>query len=411
MRNQSKLLRWILLLGLTLRLGAALAASDAEPIGDASEYSTIARNIASRGEFSFTPGKPTAIRPPLYPALLAPFAMATPRSWRLARAGQAIIDTATIFLIYLFALGAFESERDALAAALLYALHPVFIAYTACILTESLFICLWMAALCLFVRAVKPGAKLRYAAVAGITMGVATLCRPNFMFFPPGLAAMTLLYRKDRAKLAGRLALILAACWLSTTPWTWRNKMILGSWGPVAVGGGAALWSGAQDATTREVMDRIPVIQAEAAAGRNEFEADAEMYRLAKEAYRRNAVSVLMRIPRRFASLWLTSHSSVVGVDEPVSAYRERGAWGMIAVRAAMWLFHLAILSLGVLGVIRVAKTGWTTECNLAFAAIGYYSLHVLTGYWTARYHLPALAVLLVFAAPQASRLIYNPRR
>jgi len=402
-RRPPRPLLWILLLGLALRLGTAIAASDAPPAGDAKEYAAIARNLAARGEFAYEPGRPTAIRPPLYPAFLAVFARVCPRSWTCARAAQALLDASTILLVYLFGLGAFGRPREALAGAFLYAVHPVFIAYTAQIVTETVFVWLWLAGLCLLARTVKPGGSARVAAAAGLVMGLAILCRPNFMFFPPGAAAMILAYRRDRTRLLARLGLTLAVCYLATVPWTLRNRAALGAWGPVAVGGGAALWSGAQSLSTAEVQAEVGKIQEEAAAGRGEFAADAEMYRLAKEDYRRNAATILRRVPSRLAGFWLTSHSAMFGLDEPLSAYRAQGRWGAIAARAALWAFQLALLSLGALGLWQ-ARSAWTTEATLAAAAVGYYSLHILTGYWTSRYHLPALAVLLVFAASAALR-------
>ncbi len=391
-------LTWTLLLGLALRLGATFAASDAPPIGDAREYAGIARNIAERGEFSYESGRPTAMRPPLYPAFLAIFARVCPGTWFCARVAQALLDTWTILLIYCFGLGAFGRTRDATASALLYAVHPVFIAYTTHLLTETLFLWVWMAGLCLLVKTVRPGSSPRVAAAAGLVMGLAILCRPNFMFFPPSAATILLVGSRDRARLLPRLGLVLAVSYLTIVPWTLRNRVLLGAWGPVAVGGGAALWSGAQTLPTSSIPDHVGKLQREVAMGRDEFEADAAMFRLAKEDYRRNALLILKQVPPRLVGFWLTSHSSMFGISEPLSTYLAQSRWGAIVARAALWAFQLAILSLGALGLWQ-ARSTWTTECTLAVATVGYYSLHVFTGYWTNRYHLPALAVLLVFAA------------
>lgn len=394
----SKPITWALLLGLALRLGATCIVSGAPPVGDAAEYAGIARNIAERGEFAYEPGRPTAMRPPLYPAFLAVFARICPGTWYCARAAQAVLDTSTILLVYCFGLGAFGRTREAAVGAFIYALDPVFIAYSTHLLTETLFLWIWMAGLCLLARGVKPASSPRFAVAAGVVLGLAILCRPAFMFFPPAVVAILLASKPDRSRLLTRLAMLLVACYLTTVPWTVRNRVMLGAWGPIAIGGGAALWTGAQALPTSEVQDRIGGIQAEVAMGRGELEADAEMYRLAKEAYRRNALVVIKRVPHRLVGFWLTSHSSMFGVDESVSTYRAQGRWGAIAARAALWAFQLAILSLGALGLWR-ARSDWTTECTLAAAAVGYYSLHIFTGYWTSRYHLPALAVLTVFAS------------
>ncbi|PIR18638.1 MAG: hypothetical protein COV48_06425 [Elusimicrobia bacterium CG11_big_fil_rev_8_21_14_0_20_64_6] len=394
-------LLWILLLGLSLRLGAALTAKDAPPTEDALEYSTIARNIAARGEFSFEPGKPTAMRPPLYPAFLAVFAKLCPGTWSCARLAQALLDTSTIVLIYLFGLGAFGRTREAVAGALLYAVHPVFIAYTTLIVTEPLFLWLWLLGLCLLVKVVKPGSSLLLAAGTGLVMGLAVLCRPAFMFFPPGACVMLLAMGRDRARLLPRLVLVVVMCYLATVPWTIRNRVAMGAWGPVATGGGAALWSGAQSMTTAEVQYQITQIQPAIMSQHGEFEGDAEFFRLAKADYRRNATVILKRLPRRLARYWLTSHSALFGLSEPVAVYRAQGRWGAIAARGILWTFQLAILSLGVFALWRI-RSAWTPEGTLAVAAMGYYSLHILTGYWTNRYHLPALAVIAVFAAVAA---------
>ena len=393
----SRPLALIFLLGLALRLGAAFVERNAPLVFDAREYAGIARNIAERGEFAFEPGRPTAVRPPLYPFFLAVFARLSPGSWAGARAAQAVLDASTILLIYFFGLGAFGRAREAAVGAFLYAVHPVFIAYSAHILTETLFVWLWLAGLLLLAKTVKPGSSLRVAAVTGLVMGLAVLCRPNFMFFPPGAAALLLAFGRDRARLLSRLGLAVGLCYLTIVPWTLRNRVALGAWGPVAVGGGAALWCGSQTLPASEVPAAVTKLGSEVAVGRGELAADAEMYRLAKENYRRNAGAILRRLPWRLADFWLTSHSSIMGIDEPLSAYRARGRWGAVAARAALWALQLAILALGAVGLWQ-ARSAWTAEGTLTGAAVGYYSLHILTAYWGSRYHLPALAVLLVFA-------------
>src|SRR5690242_5721364 len=40
-------------------------------IWDEKDYNVLAINLVRHGEFSFTPGEPTSIRPPLYPAVVA----------------------------------------------------------------------------------------------------------------------------------------------------------------------------------------------------------------------------------------------------------------------------------------------------------------------------------------------------
>src|SRR3954452_7665949 len=62
----------ILLAGAVLRLVLWAWFQD-KPIHiwDEQDYNTLAVNLLRSGEFAFTPGTPTSLRPPLYPALVA----------------------------------------------------------------------------------------------------------------------------------------------------------------------------------------------------------------------------------------------------------------------------------------------------------------------------------------------------
>src|SRR5437870_4423047 len=70
-RNGSILL-WILLAGAVVRLALWIWFEDRSPqIWDEQEYNQLAVNLVRDGEFGFSSGQPTSIRPPLYPALVA----------------------------------------------------------------------------------------------------------------------------------------------------------------------------------------------------------------------------------------------------------------------------------------------------------------------------------------------------
>src|SRR5262245_26684557 len=62
----------ILVTGALLRLGLwAWFANEPIHIWDEKDYNPLAINLVEHGEFAFTPGTPTSLRPPLYPALVA----------------------------------------------------------------------------------------------------------------------------------------------------------------------------------------------------------------------------------------------------------------------------------------------------------------------------------------------------
>ncbi len=396
------LLPAVLLAGLFLRAHFAWSSRGLPPAaGDAADYASIAENIARWGEFSLEAGVPTARRPPAYPAFLAIFLRAAPSSWNGVRFVQAVLDTAACLLVFLLAWLHYRRREEALLAAALYALHPVFAAYVGVILTETLFLVLWGGAVCCLVLLARHGAEERagaalcWGAAAGFMLGIAILCRANLILFPPAAAFfLALFHRRSRALLAG-LAVMVLCSYLVILPWSARNRAVFGRRIPVATGGGIAFWVGAQ--TARPYPDHIAMI-GRVSPGRTDSQIDEEFYRLAKEDIRRNWPGVLADLPRRFLHFWLTSHSSILGVDEPLSAYRARGEWGAVLARALLWALHLVLLAAGASG-LWLARTEWSPLATITLTAFLYYSLHVLNDYGPNRYHLPALMLLLVFAA------------
>ncbi len=392
-----RLLIGALALGLALRLIAAFSMSQTPLVADELNYAAIATNIATRGEFVDETGKATALRTPMYPGFLALFVRLSPGHWSFARVAQAALDTTTILLVYVIGLRALRCEREAVVGAFLYALHPIFIAYSARILSETFFIWVWLLTVWLFLRAMDSVAGPARAAAAGVALGLTVLSRPNFMFFPPVLAAIVAALHDRRPAGLRRLLMIVVICYATVLPWTLRNRLVMGKW-VLATGGGYMTWCGAQLGSPATVMAQWNSLYYQLSRERTELETDAEFYRLAKLDLKRNGPSLLKDLPRRCLVFWLTSHSAMFGIDQPLSTYRAQGRWVPIAVRAGLWAMHIGLLALGALGFWMMRRS-WTIACTVGLITFAYYSLHALGGYWNCRYHLPALAFWLMFAA------------
>ena len=140
------------------------------------------------------------------------------------------------------------------------------------------------------------------------------------------------------------------------------------------------------------------------AVGRSEIETHAEFYRMALNNYKANWPRLIFKLPSRLIHFWLTSHSAMFGIDQPISVYRQEGRWGPIVIRAVLWVFELATLILA-FWEMYLRRTNWTIASTLAFAGFCYYSLHIFVGYWDNRYQLPALALLIIFSGAALSRI------
>lgn len=129
-----------------------------------------------------------------------------------------------------------DSERRAFVAALIVALHPGLVLYSGALMTEPLAALLMLAAI-LFAR--EGWGPLRGTVAAGVSLGLATLVRPNVILVAPFLAfvfpreaarevvgrARSWFAQLGRATVRG--ALVSAFALATVAPWTYRNCKVM----------------------------------------------------------------------------------------------------------------------------------------------------------------------------------------
>jgi hypothetical protein len=242
---------WLALLVLAIALrGAGLWAFRADLAHDPDGYRAVAATLVESGVFapdelaSKAAGKlvPGAYRPPLYPLVLAAIgATSAEDSGRLAMLhlalGVAIVGF-TFALARRWGLG-----RWAWLAALLVAADPLLVTLSAQVMTETLAAMLVIAALWAADHALDAVASAatdstpRFAAwtiASGLLAGLAVLCRPTFLLWAMGMAAIFLLVGQHQARGGSRLGLrwagiYLAALVVTASPWAMRNLWSLGA--------------------------------------------------------------------------------------------------------------------------------------------------------------------------------------
>jgi 4-amino-4-deoxy-L-arabinose transferase-like glycosyltransferase len=224
----------IFLLAFVLRAVYLLFFADVWEHGtkDPGEYEKIARHFAMTGELP-----PSSFRPPLFPLVLGIY-------YRLGGTMdlffwlQVLISAATVPMVAYGAARLF-GHRVGVFAGLLCACNPIHIRGSGHLLTEPLFILLYLAGgLCLFLGNVS----LR--PVAGVLWALATLCRPNLV----GLCLIVALIGlwRDRYQ-PKRLAMNLLSIFmflLVLSPWVVRNYRVHEAFVPLATNMGYNLWVG-----------------------------------------------------------------------------------------------------------------------------------------------------------------------
>lgn len=170
-------------------------------------------------------GDRVAFQAPIYPYLVAGVYSVFGMDSVALLVLQALLGAATVACIYFIAWHAFD-ERCALLAGLLAAGYKVFFFYEALLLKPALTVFLITAALLLALRADETRAA-RHWIGAGAMLGFAILTRGNFLLFVPVLLVWIGLHRgrstRDRL---GACAGLLAGVALFVAPMTIRNYVV-----------------------------------------------------------------------------------------------------------------------------------------------------------------------------------------
>lgn len=230
-------LLFILLLGLDLRMeGAWRTVVDAPIRADAMDYYAYAYNLRNHGVYSRSPdavlGDPPqltadAVRPPLYPLFLYPFAGERPTFSTVTAilVTQAILGSLSLVLAF-YIFRSFLNEALAIAATALTAISPHLVSLTHYVLTETLFTVILVG---MFFFLAKAGTASRYVfGIAGALLAAAALTRPSAQYFIVPLLALLFLHfgRKSAARAAVMLVL---GFMLVFMPWIGRNLYTLGT--------------------------------------------------------------------------------------------------------------------------------------------------------------------------------------
>lgn len=369
------------LLGLALRVAFVLLEPPVRLIGDEHTWTGWALELLTP-EVRFDPAASRMLfYPPLYPYFLAGVLGLT-ASWTAVKLVQAAIGALLVPAVARVG-GTLFGERAGIAAAAIVAFYPDLVWFSAHFWSETLFlVLLWWA----FERllAADAGGGRESALAAGLLFGLAILTRETALYFAP-LAAVWLYWPARRARLAG--AFLVSAC-LVVVPWTFRNSVAYGAFVPVSTAGGLNLWQGNARLTREEVYVEYAKVPGRVAKYQH-------ARRMGLQAIRdRQPGWLFEKLRDEMPTFWEADSLALAQIDRlaygPV-AEGPRRAIGVLVV--APYLLLLAPFVLGLAGAPR--RRGAT----LLVAFLVYYTLLHVATHGFARYRLPIMPIVFVFAA------------
>ncbi len=319
--------------------------------------------------------------PPLYPYFLAAL-YGLSGSWTAVKLTQAALGALLVPAVMGVTARAM-GERACVVAGAIVALYPDLVWFSAHFWSETLFLVLVWWGFERLLAAQASGARAA-ALAAGLLFGLATLTRETALYFVP-IAALWLAWSRRELRTAGGYALAAA---LVILPWTYRNRVVWDAFVPVSTAGGLNLWQGNARMTREEVYAEYAKVPGRVAK-----------YRYARE---KGIAVIRERQPAWFFEKLRDEMPRYWEADSLALAHIDREAYGVVPPayrRLAGIVFvapYLALLLPFALGVA-AAPWGRTTSMLLGFCA--YYNLlHVVT-HGFARYRLPIMPVVFVFAA------------
>jgi len=254
-------LLFLLFVALALRLGL-LVFTQTTPlvVSDERDYVALAESILDRGEFAFEPGRPTSMRPPLYPAFLAGvFAVAGAGNLQAVRFAQVVVSLALIVVVYRLGTRMYDG-RIGLVAAGVVGFYPSLLLANYLLLTELLFTLFVLLGCLALVRLLDGGSKAAlWATVTGLSVGLAALTRSVLWPFPLVLVPFAgLVVGGSARRRIGLAAVVLAGYAVVVVPWAARNTRLQGVVTIVDTMGGMNLRVGNYEHTPDDRMWSAP---------------------------------------------------------------------------------------------------------------------------------------------------------
>ncbi|MFQ5861551.1 MAG: ArnT family glycosyltransferase [Candidatus Brocadiales bacterium] len=185
-------------------------------------------------------GETRAERMPLYPLFLSVLYVGFGKSTTAPVLAQSIIGTLTVLITFLIGRQLFN-EKVGIAASSLTAIYPYYVVHDTALQETSLLTLLTGVSVLCLIKCIRYN-SLRYYVLAGVSLGIGSLCKNILLGFVPFAVFWILLNPiKDKTR---KISILLLSFAIVMSPWVIRNTLVLGKpiIGTTQTGG--VLWQG-----------------------------------------------------------------------------------------------------------------------------------------------------------------------
>ncbi len=376
------------------------------PLVDAKTYTQAAAAMAL-GHFGDQP----FWQPPLYPHFLGVLYALFEPSFTLPRLVQAALGATLCLLI--FRLGRVFSPAVGYLAAGLAACYGPFIFFEAELLPPALALVLNLLALWALLWAAE--GRPRRLLLPGFLFGLAALCVANVLAFVP-VAALWLVWVR-RGRLVGVAALLLGTA-LAVTPVTLRNYYVGGDWVLISYNAGLNFYIG-NNAQYDETVAIQPgpawlelTARPRAEAGVTQPSAQSDFFFAEAWDFIRHQPLAYLKL--LLYKLYLFWHGDEIGRNQDLYFARQYAP----LLQVLLWKYGVAfpfglLAPLALVGLGLSYRNGLLRRPEPLLLALfaGAYMLTVVAFFISARYRLPVVPILLIFAAYGGRELYLLGRR
>jgi len=211
---------------------------------DTLSWDAVGWNLAQGNGFIEADGKPTHVRPPLYPIFLAVIYILFGHNFISVQVFQSIIGAITVIIIFLLCSEIFENKIIANLTSLALCIYPPLIVYTQIIGSETLYTFLLSVTIYFLNKGLKDR-KEKIFLLGSLFLGVTNICRSTTIFYIFFLGiGLWFIPEIKNLKWLKTFILGVIISFIPVIPWTVRNYLTFDRFLLVNTSSGELFWSG-----------------------------------------------------------------------------------------------------------------------------------------------------------------------